>query len=131
MRSRPEIGVLLGVLALVAHGLAALRFAKLYLGLPMEAGGLFLGPLLGMPLLVYGVLAIGVAVVLLVSYDAARWPALQVLLVTFLLDFAMLCSGLVHPYVVVGTIGTVAALGVILLQVPRTIGDQWETFGKH
>lgn len=59
-----RLGVLLGVPYLALHALAAFWAAKLFLSLPMEAGGLFLGPVIGLPMAFAGMMLVVAAVML-------------------------------------------------------------------
>jgi len=64
-----RLGILLGVPFLVAHALAAFWGAKTVLMLPMEAGGLLLGPMIGVPLLGIGMAFLAAAVNLVVGRE--------------------------------------------------------------
>ena len=84
----------LAVVVLVGHALVAFRFARVFLGLPMEAGGLVLGPMLGLPLAAFAFVVLAVAVVLVVNRDVAWTQAVAALAVAAFFDAFLAMAGM-------------------------------------
>lgn len=117
---RRRIAVVLGVPSLLGHGVVALLAAKLFLGLPMEAGGLFLGPVLGMPLAGFGLTALLCAV--LMPWRPASAQVAGSLIVALCFDGFALMVGAAPPWPAIGlalTLGSLGFLATTLELLPR------------
>lgn len=90
MWARAAAGTGAGILAV--NGVLALRFGLLLLRLPMEAGGLLLGPFVGLPLVGFGLAAGALAVGLVAMPDRVWSQAAAALVVALAFDAFALMS---------------------------------------
>lgn len=128
---RERLGQLVGAVSLGAHALPAFAYAAKALSLPMEAGGLVLGPLLGLPLAVVGAVMVIGAIVL----PTGRTPffPFAALALTVLVDTVLLLNGAGLPWTLAGaalsavSLGMFVSLATFSLGMPgreRSVGDQ-------
>lgn len=129
---RERLGQILGAVSLAGHALPAFVFAQRALSIPMEAGGLVIGPILGLPLLVVGVIFVIGAIVL----PTGRTPFMPfaALALTVLVDLVLLTRGTGFWWAVPGLLLSATALALFVSlatltlgmpgKQPQTVGDQ-------
>ncbi len=110
MRDRAGVG--LAVVVLAGHAFVAFRIAHTFLGLPMEAGGLFLGPVIGLPLAGFAFVALALAVMLLVKRDAAWTQAVAALAVSAFFDAFLGMAGM--PLLFLSAAAALTAAGLLV-----------------
>lgn len=116
--TRAGLGVALGCLTLVGHALAIGAAAVMFLRLPMEAGGLVLGPMLGLPLLAIALTAGSTGVALPFGFGRVQGTC-AVCLVT-VVDVMALLSGFRSPWLVAATaVSGAAAVLLVAALVPH------------
>lgn len=108
MIDRDRLGGLLGALALLGHALPALWFAKVLLSLPMEGGGLVLGPFVGLPVLGFALMGVALAVFLVVNPAAMRYQAIAALVVAATFDLFAVTVG--APIALLGAALSIASV---------------------
>lgn len=118
-----RLGAVLGAVALLGHAVPAALYANKVLSLPIEAGGMFFGPFIGLPALCYAVATAAGAVMLLVAPDVTRGPATQVLLVTVFLDVVLAMGGTWNARLVLGALLAFAALVLLVWDALPRVRD--------
>ena len=121
---RERLAEITGLVSLLGHAVPAALLAKAFLGLPMEAGGLFLGPLLGFPA-AFGALLLVAGAVLLALRRPGPVP-IGGLVVTLAADVLALVTGLgrytaLH---VAGAVLSALSVGFFVSLVRFDAGDQ-------
>ena len=129
---REKLGQITGSVSLAGHAAAAFWAAWQILSLPMEAGGLVLGPIIGLPLVTLGMVLLSGAAVL----ARGRTPHLPFagLGLTVLADGVLLANGVARPLPLIGVLLSAASLAFFVSLAtfslgrpghgPRDVGDQ-------
>lgn len=109
---RRRVAVILGVPPLLGHGVVALYYAKIVLGLPIEGGGLVLGPMVGFPVGMFGVVALSGAV--LMAWQPTAQPVVGSLVVALCFDAFALMLGVATPWALAGLLLSLGSLGFLV-----------------
>ncbi|HVF03503.1 MAG TPA: hypothetical protein VNA20_01565 [Frankiaceae bacterium] len=121
---RERLAELLGAVSLAGHAVPLALLTKEAFSIPMEAGGLFLAPLLGGPAL-FGACAL-VVHALLLAVRRRGAAALGGLVLTLAADVVVLATiaQLRHPLLVTGALLSATSLGLFLSLVKVDLGDR-------
>lgn len=112
---RRLLSVVLGVPSLAAHGVLALVAAGAFLGLPLEAGGLFFGPVLGFPLGAFGLAALLAAA--LMPWRPTQSPVPGCLGAALLFDGFALMTGAQAGWALLGLVASGGSLVLLATTV--------------
>lgn len=121
---RERLAEIVGAVSLAGHAVPAALLAKMMLGLPMEAGGLILGPMLGFPAL-FGSIGLAAGALLLAFRRPGEVPV-GGLVLTLGADLLVLATmpEVRSPLFAVGALLSAASLGFFVSLIRFDTGDR-------